>query len=206
VLDSLDAEGIAEDTLVIYTSDNGFYLGEHGWYDKRFMYEPSLRIPLVIRYPRLGKAGSVVEDMALNVDYAPTILDLAGVSVPRAMHGQSLRPFLEGAQPEDWRKSMYYAYYENSWKLAGFRQEDLSDPSFQFFTAHRVSPHHGIRTGRWKLIEYYSEGDYWELFDLKSDPNELVNLAGRLEHAEVRRELTAELRKMQRVYGDAPEG
>jgi arylsulfatase A-like enzyme len=205
VLDYLDAEGIAEDTLVMYTSDNGFFLGEHGWYDKRFMYEPSLRIPLLVRYPRLGFTGAVIGDMALNVDFAPTILDLAGVSVPPSMHGRSLRPLLEGAAQEDWRKSMYYAYYENSWKLAGFKQEDLSDPSFTFFTAHRVSPHHGVRTDRWKLIEYYSEGDYRELFDLQNDPQELTNRAGSPECADIERELTAELRRMQKIYGDAPE-
>jgi len=206
VLDYLDAEGIAEDTLVIYASDNGFFLGEHGWYDKRFMYEPSLRIPLVVRYPRLGFAGAVIGDMALNVDFAPTMLDLARVSAPPSMHGRSLRPLLEGAKPDDWREIMYYAYYENSWELAGFKQEDLRYPGFQYFTAHRVSPHHGVRTGRWKFIEYYREGDYCELFDLESDPNELLNLAESPRHKDIRKDLTAELRKLQNIYGDIPAG
>ncbi|MFC1692252.1 sulfatase [Candidatus Latescibacterota bacterium] len=202
VLDYLDEQGLAEDTLIIYTTDNGFYLGEHGWYDKRFMYEPSLRIPLVIRYPRLGSAGQVCDKMVLNVDFAPTILDIAGIPVPDVMHGRSLKPFLDGRSPEDWRKSIYYSYYENSWRLAGFKQQDLSDPAFQYFTAHRVGPHHGVRTDRYKLIEYYSEGDYWELFDLKSDPNELRSLYGQPGYEDITRELTQELRRLQKLYGD----
>ncbi len=201
VLDYLDEAGLADDTLVIYTTDNGFYLGEHGWYDKRFMYEPSLRLPLVIRYPRLSGPGQVSTNMTLNVDFAPTILDIAGVPVPETMHGTSLRPLLAGENPAGWRRSIYYAYYENSWRLAGFSQEDLRDPTFQYFTAHRVGPHHGVRTDRYKLIHYYSEGDYREFFDLRNDPHELKNLYGDLVYAEEIAALEAELTRLQKLYG-----
>jgi len=203
VLDYLDSNGLADNTTIIYTADNGFFLGEHGWYDKRFMYEPSLRLPLVIRHPGIGFAGQVTDQMVLNVDFAPTILDIAGVPIPEFMHGRSLLPLLKGQQPYDWRQSIYYAYYENSWQLAGFKQEDLSDPSFQYFTAHRVGPHRGVRTDRYKLIEYYSEGDYWELFDLEADPNELKNLYGKPAYGDITQKLTQELRRLQKLYGVA---
>lgn len=206
VLDYLDSESIADDTLIIYTTDNGFFLGEHGWYDKRFMYEPSLRLPLVIRYPRLGAAGQVSSELVQNIDIAPTILDIAGVPVPPYMQGRSLRHILEGQHPQDWRKSIYYAYYEDSWRLAGFRQEDLRDPGFQYFTAHRVGPHHGVRTDRYKLIEYYSEGDYCELFDLETDPDELKNMYGEPGYEEITRQLIQELRRLQALYGTGKEG
>ena len=201
VLDYLDAHNLTEDTIIIYTSDNGFFYGEHGWYDKRFMYEPSLRIPLVIRYPRLGSPGQVSEEMVLNVDFAPTILDIAGIPVPENIHGRSLKPLLERKSPDDWRKTVYYSYYENTWHLLGFKQEDLAYPDFKYFTAHRVGPHHGIRTDRYKLIEYYSEGDYWELFDLKTDPHELQNLYGKPGYEDITQHLKEELRRLQKIYG-----
>ncbi len=176
VLDYLDRKKLAQDTLVIYTTDNGFFLGEHGWYDKRFMYEPALRLPLLVRYPRGAHAGRVESRFALNIDYAPTMLDIAGVAAPGSMQGRSLRPLLEGQAPGDWRTSMLYTYYENSWTLAGKGREALSDPTFQYFTAHRVSPHRGVRTEKHKLIDYYSENGYRELFDLEKDPHELRNV------------------------------
>lgn len=202
VLKYLDEHKLAEDTLILYTSDNGFYLGEHGWYDKRFMYEPSLRVPLVARYPRLGVAGKVENAMALNIDFAPTILDFAGLPIPETMQGRSLRPLLEGSAPPDWRRSMYYAYFENSWALRGKGKEALSDPNFQYFTAHRVGPHRGVRTERYKLIQYYSEGDYWELFDLQTDPNELKNLYGDPAYARLSEELKQELARLRTQYKD----
>ncbi len=206
VLYYLDNSGLMDNTIIIYTSDNGFFLGEHGWYDKRFMYEPSLRIPLVIRHPGIGTAGQVIEQMVLNVDFAPTILDIAGVPVPEVMHGKSLLPLLNGEHPADWRRSIYYAYYEDSWRLAGFKQEDLGNPDFQYFTAHRVGPHRGVRTDHYKLIEYYTEGgDYWELFDLNTDPDELINLYGESGHEDITQELTQELRRLQKLYGAADE-
>ena len=203
VLNLLDSRGITDDTLIIYTSDNGFFVGEHGWYDKRFMYEPSLRIPLIIRYPRLGSSGQVSGEMVLNVDFAPTILDIAGIPVPVNMHGRSLRPILEGNTPADWRETVYYSYYEDSWRMyKNVKKEDLSDTTYtKYFTTHRVGPHHGVRTDRYKLIEYYSEGDYWELFDLKTDPDELKNLYGMPGYEDITRKLTGELRRLQKIYG-----
>jgi arylsulfatase A-like enzyme len=202
VLEFLDTSGLAEDTLVIYTSDNGYFLGEHGWYDKRFMYEPSLRLPLLVRYPRLVQPGRVEPQMALNIDIAPTILDFAGVPVPEQMQGRSLRPLLGGDAPADWRQAAFYAYYENSWALAGLGAEARSDPSFQYFTPHRIGPHRGVRTARYKLIEYYAEGPYWELFDLEQDPHELHNLHGQPGQQELTAQLTQELRRLQKNYGE----
>jgi arylsulfatase A-like enzyme len=203
VLDYLDRRKLAEDTVVIYTSDNGFFLGEHGWYDKRWMYEPSLRIPLLVRYPRLGVKGRVDTAFVQNIDFAPTLLDLAGVPVPAQMQGRSMRPMLEGRTPRDWRKSAYYTYYENSWALlAGKGREALSDPSFAYFTPHRISPHRGVRTERHKLIEYYGEGDYWELFDLDKDPHELRNVYGSAEYRGVTADLKAELQRLRKQYRD----
>lgn len=203
VLEFLDENRLAEDTLIIYTSDNGYFLGEHGWYDKRFMYEPSLRIPLLVRYPRLGVRGRVPEQMVQNIDFAPTILDFAGVPIPATMQGRSLRPLLEGKPPADWRRSIYYTYFENSWVLHGKGREAMSDPGFAYFTAHRVSPHRGVRTGRHKLIQYYSEGDYWELFDLQTDPNELKNIYGDPAYASVTADLKQELTRLRQQYKDA---
>lgn len=201
VLDFLDERGLTGDTLIIYTSDNGYFLGEYGWYDKRFMYEPSLRIPLVMRYPRLGFRGMVSDRMVLNVDIAPTILDLAGIPVPDHMHGRSLRPLLEGNTADNWRESIYYEYYEDSWRLAKMKREEMTDPTFQYFTAHRVGPHRGVRTERYKLIEYYSEGDYWELFDLHTDPHELNNIYGSAGQEHITQQLKKELQRLQSLYG-----
>lgn len=203
VLDDLDRRGLAEDTLILYTSDNGFYLGDHGWYDKRWMYEPSLRVPLLARYPRLGVHGRVDSHFVQNIDFAPTILDFAAVKAPATMQGRSLRPLLEGRNVTDWRQSVYYAYFENSWALQGKGKEAMRDPSFEFFTAHRVSPHRGVRTARHKLIEYYSEGDYWELFDLEKDPNELRNVYTDPAYATTVKTLKAELMRLRRQYRDA---
>jgi arylsulfatase A-like enzyme len=202
VLNYLDESGLAEDTLILYTSDNGFYLGEHGWYDKRFMYEPSLRVPLLVRYPRLKPAGAVIDAFVQNIDFAPTILDFAGVPVPESMQGQSLRPLLEGERPENWRRSIYYAYFENSWQLRNAQPEQMRDPTFRYFTPHRVGPHRGVRTERFKLIEFYSEGDYWELFDLEKDPLELNNIYGQAGYGEIIKDLKRELRRLRQKYRD----
>jgi arylsulfatase A-like enzyme len=203
VLEYLENEGIKDDTIIIYTSDNGFYLGEYGWYDKRFMYEPSLHLPLVISHPGIGKAGQVVDEMVSNTDFAPTILDLAGVAVPASMHGKSMLPILEGNTPSDWRKYSYYEYYENSWELyKNLKPEDINDTTnVRYFNAHRVTPHRGVRSDRYKLIEFHTE-DYWELFDLEADPNELKNVYGKPGYEDITAELLTELRKLQSVYGD----
>ena len=202
VLEYLDETGLAEDTVVIHSSDNGFFLGEHGWYDKRFMYEPAFRLPLLIRYPRLPASGVVAEEFVANIDYAPTILDLAGCRIPESMQGRSLKPILEGDPPADWRTSVYYAYWENSWKLRNARPEEMADPSFRYFTAHRVGPHRGVRTERYKLIHFHSEGDYWELFDLAEDPHEIRNVYGEPAYAEIAAELKRELEGLRRWYRD----
>lgn len=199
VLDHLKQTGEYENTLIVYTSDNGFFVGDHGWYDKRFMYEPSLRVPLIVRPPSGGR-GAAAEAFAIHQDIAPTILDYAGVEVPAVMQGRSLRPVIEGSTPSDWRKSMYYAYYENSWALAGKGKDAMADPSFQFFTPHRIGPHRGVRTPTHKLIHYYSDGDYWELFDLRTDPDELTNLYGKPQVTDVQVQLTAELARLRTYY------
>lgn len=202
VLDYLESKDLAENTLVLYTSDNGFFLGEHGWYDKRWMYEPALRVPLLARYPAAAPAGRTEDRMALNIDFAPTILDYAGVAAPASMQGRSLRPLIEGKPARNWRQSMLYTYYENSWGLAGKGKEAMSDPGFQYFTAHRVSPHRGVRTARYKLIEYYSEGDYWELFDLQADPHEVRNVYGDPAYRSVAAQLKPELAKLRTEFLD----
>ena len=201
VLDFLDERDLSEDTLIIYTSDHGYFLGEHGWYDKRFMYEPALRIPLLARYPRLGAAGHVATELVANIDFAPTILDLAGVAPPATAQGRSLRPLLEGHSPQDWRQSVYYAYYENSWELQGRGEEAMAEP-YRYFTPHRIGPHRGVRTQRYKLIDYYGEGDYWELFDLQEDPDERHNLYGNPRHGATVTALKEELGRLRQEYRD----
>ncbi len=183
VLDYLDTSGLAENTVVIYTSDQGFYLGDHGWFDKRFMYEESLRMPLVVRYPKEIRAGSVNDDIVLNLDFGETFLDCAGVSVPADMQGRSLRPLLQGRTPSDWRTSMYYHYYE-------------------YPAVHSVKRHYGVRTQRYKLIRFYNDIDEWELYDLQSDPDEMQNVYNDPRYAEVVKELTVELKRLRAQYND----
>ena len=183
VLDYLDQSGLAANTIVIYTSDQGFYLGDHGWFDKRFMYEESLRMPLVVRYPKEIKPGSVNGDIVLNLDFGETFLDYAGVAVPADMQGRSLRPLLQGQTPGDWRTSMYYHYYE-------------------YPAVHSVKRHYGVRTRRYKLIHFYNDIDEWELYDLQSDPDELKNVYGDPKYTDVVQELKAELKKLRAQYND----
>lgn len=182
LLDYLDKSGLAENTLVVYTSDNGFYLGDHGWYDKRFMYEFSLRVPYIVRYPGHIKPGSSNQAMTINCDYAPTFLDYAGVPIPADMQGRSLRPILEGKTPADWRKSMYYRFYE-------------------YPQPHRVHPHYGVRSERYKLI-YFHTLDEWELYDLEKDPNELKSVYDDPAYASVRQEMKAELERLRSELKD----
>jgi arylsulfatase A-like enzyme len=171
VLKALDDTGKAPDTMVIYSSDNGFFHGEWGLYDKRLMHEPSIKVPMLVRYPKLVKPGTTNDRMVLNIDIAPTLLDLAGVPVPKTMHGRSIAPLLRGRKP-DWRKDWLYEYFE-------------------FPGAHSVKKNRGVRTERHKLIHYYEEPQEWELYDLKQDPGELRNLYGDPKHAD----LTARLKK-----------
>lgn len=181
VLDYLDRHDLAKNTIVIYSSDNGWYLGDLGMYDKRFMYEPGLHIPLIARGPGV-KAGAVTELFALNADFAPTFLDLAGVKVPTEMHGRSLARVLRGEKPNDWRTSIYYRYYH--------------DPGH-----HNTRAHYGVRTATHKLIHYWKK-DAWELFDLAKDPTEQKNLINEPSQSARIAELKAEIARLQKQLGD----
>jgi len=183
LLDYLDSSGLAENTIVLYTSDQGFYLGDHGWFDKRFMYEHSLRMPLLVRHPKEIKAGSINDDIVLNLDFAPTFLDLAGVAAPIDMQGCSLRPLVQGNTPQNWRTSMYYHYYE-------------------YPAVHMVKRHYGVRTKRYKLIHFYYDIDAWELYDLEKDPNELNNVYDDAAYADVVKQLKAQLEQLRNQYKD----
>jgi arylsulfatase A-like enzyme len=186
LLDYLDANSLAQNTIVVYTSDQGFFLGDHGWYDKRFMYEQSLRMPLLIRYPSRIRPSSVNDDMVLNLDFAPTFLDLAGLAVSDDMQGLSMRTLLYGKTPKDWRKSIYYHYYEY--------------PGW-----HMVKRHYGIRTARYKLMHFYHDINAWELYDLKKDPEELNSVYDDPSYSEIVSWLKAELRRLRKKYGDSDE-
>ncbi|TFG72273.1 MAG: DUF4976 domain-containing protein [Anaerolineales bacterium] len=195
LLDTLDEEGLTENTMVIYTSDQGFFLGDHGWYDKRFMYEESLRMHFVVRYPREIQAGAVNKDITLNIDFPATFLDLAGIPVPEMFQGHSLRPLLRGETPAGWQTSLYYRYWMHK-------------------AHHNVYAHYGVRTLRYKLIYYYSDAlgqvgaidetyePEWELFDLESDPYELHNVVEDPAYATVVKELKDELHRLQENVGD----
>jgi arylsulfatase A-like enzyme len=182
LLTFLDKAGLARNTLVIYTSDQGFFLGDHGMYDKRFMYEEALRMPFLVRWPGVVKARTRSDAMVLNVDFAATFLDAAGVQVPADMQGRSAVPVLRGRTPKDWRTSMYYRYYH--------------DPGH-----HNTRAHYGVRTTTHKLI-YFWKKDQWELFDLRADPSELHNLYGMPGHEQVTTELKAELARLKKALRD----
>jgi arylsulfatase A-like enzyme len=180
VLKYLDDTGLAENTVVIYSSDQGWYLGEHGWYDKRWMYEESLVMPFMVRWPGVIEAGSINNDIVSNLDFAETFLEIAGADIPGDMQGRSLVPLFKGETPADWRKSFYYHYYE-------------------FPGAHSVARHYGVTDGNYKLINFY-ENNQWELFDLTADPNELQSLHGRAEYAGVQTRLENELQRLRGQY------
>jgi arylsulfatase A-like enzyme len=182
VLDYLDETGLAENTVVIYSSDQGWYLGEHGWFDKRWMYEESFRTPLMVRWPGHVKPGSVSNEMVMNLDFPELFLDVAGVPIPEDMQGRSFRKILQGETPADWRKSVYYHYYE-------------------FPGAHSVAKHYGVRTERHKLIHYY-DLDEWELFDLEKDPHELNSVYGEPAYQDVLDDLRKELQRLRDQYKD----
>ena len=181
----LEKEGLMDNTIIVYTSDQGFYMGEHGWFDKRFMYEESFRTPLIIRYPTRIKAGTVSDALVQNIDYAPTFLDMAGIDKPDFMVGTSLAPLFKnkGKAPSGWRKYLYYHYYE-------------------YPAEHAVRRHYGVRTERYKLIHFYQDIDSWELFDLQEDPMEMHNLYGRPGTEDLTRELKTELGRLQLQYDD----
>ncbi len=182
ILKYLDDEGLADNTIVIYSSDQGFYLGDHGWYDKRWMYEESLRMPLIVRWPGVIKPGGVDRHLVQNLDYAQTFLDVAGIDIPDDMQGRSLLPLFKGESPADWRESIYYHYLE-------------------FPGAHSVRRHYGVRTRTHKLIRYYNI-DEWELFDLSKDPDELMSVHGKEEYASIQKGLEKEITRLQKLYAD----
>ena len=180
VLKYLDNTGLAQNTIVIYSSDQGWYLGEHGWYDKRWMYEESLMMPFVVRWPGVIEPGSINYDIVSNLDFAETFLDIAGASIPSDMQGRSLLPLFKGNTPSDWRKTFYYHYYE-------------------FPGAHSVARHYGVTDGNYKLIHFYQNADL-EMFDLTADPNELQSIYGRSEYAGVQARLEKELNRLRKHY------
>lgn len=180
LLQYLDQNGLAENTLVVYTSDQGFYLGEHGWFDKRFMYEESFRTPLAMRFPLGFEAQKPVQELVQNIDYAPTLLDFAGLEIPGDIQGESLKPLLTGTN-EPWRDALYYHYYE-------------------FPNEHGTRKHDGVRTDRYKLIHFYEFPESWELYDLKTDPREMHNLIADSAYQKIIPTLKQRLKELQESY------
>ncbi len=181
VLDYLEENGLSENTIVVYTSDQGFYLGEHGWFDKRWMYEESFKMPFLIKNPRTIEAGTTSDAMVMNVDFAPTLLDMAGLDIPAQMQGKSFKGAFEG-DDKNKRKSVYYHYYE-------------------YPIWHKVQPHYGVKTDRYKLMHFYYSMDEWELYDLKTDPNEMRNIYSEAP-AELIESLKKELEALRKEYKD----
>ncbi len=188
LLDYLDKTGLAENTIVVYTTDHGFFLGDHGWFDKRFMYEQPIHVPWMIRCPGMTGRGTVTDEWVVSIDNAPTVLDLCGLPIPAAMQGRSIAPMLRGDSPTPRERSLYYHYYE-------------------FGPPHWVAPHYGIRTERYKLIHYYSRNE-WDFFDLERDPDEMDSLfmengmRVRPEYAEIANQLVAQLKARREFYKD----
>ncbi|MGY8923957.1 MAG: sulfatase/phosphatase domain-containing protein, partial [Flavobacteriales bacterium] len=183
VLDYLDQEGLTENTIVVYTSDQGFYLGEHGWFDKRFMYEESLRTPLLMRYPKEIPAGSKINALIQNLDFAPTFLDYANTPIPNDIQGESFRDIVNQKTTKG-RDAIYYTYYE-------------------YPSVHMVKRHYGVRTERYKLMHFYYDIDEWELYDLEADPSEMNNLYGQKEYLEVQEKMHLRLSELREKYGDS---
>lgn len=185
VLDYLEENGLTENTIVVYTSDQGFYLGEHGWFDKRFMYEESFRTPLLMKYPKEIKPGTVINEMVQNLDFAPTFLNYAGVEIDDDIQGESFRNLVNG-EISEWRDAIYYSYYE-------------------FPGEHHVKRHNGVRTDRYKLIHFYYDIDVWELYDLEKDPSEMTNIYNDPAYADIQRLMHKRLKEMREKYGDNDE-
>ncbi len=183
VLDYLKETGMDKNTIVIYSSDQGFYLGEHGWFDKRWMYRESLNTPLLISWPGVIEAGSVNNNLVSNLDFGETILDAAGAQIPADMQGRSMVPVLKGETPNDWRTAHYYHYYEH--------------PS-----EHNVLRHYGVTTQKYKLIHFYYDQDLWELFDLEKDPQEMHNVYGDPAYAGIQADLHQQLEELRVKYQD----
>lgn len=185
LLDYLEESGLDENTIVIYTSDQGFFLGEHGWFDKRFMYEESFRMPLLMRYPKEIKPGTIIDELVQNLDFAPTFLDYANIEAPEEMQGESFRDLVSGKKDE-WRDAVLYTYYEYS-------------------AAHSVKRHYGIANKRYKLIHFYYDIDEWELYDIETDPMEMQNVYDDPAYAEIRETMHKDLNDIREYYGDSDE-
>ena len=183
ILEALKDTGLDKNTIVIYSSDQGFYIGDHGWYDKRWMYEESLKMPFIVKWPGVVKAGSRNTDLVQNLDYAQTFLEIAGAPQPKDMQGFSLVPLLKGEAPKDWRKEVYYHYYE-------------------YPSVHMIPRHYGIRTKRYKLMHFYQFGNEWEMYDLKTDPDELTNIYGNKKVEKLQKSLTNRLKNLRKHYED----
>lgn len=183
ILDYLKENNLEENTMIVLTSDQGFYLGDHGFYDKRFIYEESLRMPFMIKFPKKIKAGTENEDIISNVDFAPTMLEVAGIKTTQPMQGKSFVPMFDGKAPKDWRQSMYYHYYE-----------------WPFW--HHVQPHYGIRTERYTLAHFYYNIDKWEFYDNKKDPEQVYNAIADPRYTAIIADLKSQLKQLQKTYGD----
>lgn len=183
LLDHLEKTGKLDNTIIVYTSDQGFFLGEHGWFDKRFMYEECQRMPVLVRYPREIRPSSTSEALCMNVDFAPTFLDYAGADIPSDIQGESLREVLKGKTPKDWREAVYYHYYE-------------------YPAEHSVKRHYGIRTKDFKLIHFYNDIDEWELYDLRNDPQEMKSVYDDPSYAFERENMHLLLEDVQMQYQD----
>ncbi len=184
VIDYLKENGLYENTIIVYMGDQGFFLGEKGIYDKRWMYEEAIHMPCLFSYPKMQKQGDKIDKLVANIDIAPTLLDFAGIKIPTDMQGVSFRPLLEDeSKVRNWREAVYYQYFEY--------------PKW-----HKVQPHYGVRSDRYKLIHFYYNIDTWEFYDLEKDPNELVNQYANPEYAKVIEELKKELKSLQKQYND----
>lgn len=183
VLDYLEEHGLLENTLVVYTSDQGFYMGEHGWFDKRFMYEESMHTPLIMRLPKGYDRRGDIDELVQNIDYAPTFLEIAGVEIPEDIQGVSLMPLLRGEHPQDWRPWLYYHFHE-------------------YPAEHAVKRHYGVRDYQYKLIHFYNDIDEWELYDLQADPTEMHNIYGAPGTGDITAKLLQDLKEAQELYDD----
>ena len=183
IQDTLKNLKLDDNTVVIYSSDQGFYIGDHGWYDKRWMYEESLMMPLIVKWPGVTKPDSRSVQMVQNLDYAQTFLEMAGAEIPSNMQGRSLVPILKNGKADDWRDSIYYHYYE-------------------YPSVHMIPRHYGIRTERYKLIHFYQFGNEWEMYDLKEDPDELTNIYGKADKKSLQKDLKEQLVAIRKFYDD----
>ncbi len=184
IMTYLKQKNLIDNTVIIYSADQGFFLGENGWYDKRWIYEESLRMPLIIHWPDGIKPASVSKQLVQNIDLAPTILELANIDIPNKMQGKSLKPLLTGNSPDNWRDAVYYHYYDHY----DYGEEPIKIPR-----------HYGIRTHRFTLAHYYMM-DMWEMFDLKNDPEQLTNVYGQKEYIDAQRRLKEKIRELQQQY------